>query len=38
MAEKTRGAGLIVVGDLNVELGKTVSRGRYEEITAAVVT
>ena len=38
MAEKPRGAELIVAGDLNVELGKTGSRGRDEEITAAVAT
>ena len=36
MAEKPRGAELIVAGDLNVALGKTGSRGRDEEITAAV--
>ena len=28
MADKPRGTDLIVMGDLNVELGKTGSRGR----------
>ena len=38
MADKPRGSELVVVGDLNVEIGKTGGRGRGEEITAAVTT
>ena len=38
MVEKPRGTELIVVGDLNVELGKTCIRLRDEEILAAVST
>ena len=38
MTEKTRGTELIVAGDLIVELVKTGSRGKEEEITAAVAT
>ena len=36
MAEKPRGVEFIVVGDLNVELGETGRRVRYEDITAAL--
>ena len=38
MSDKPRGTELIVVGDLNVELGKTGIRGREEEITTSVAT
>ena len=38
MAERPRGAELIVAGDFNVDLENTGGRGRYEEITAAVAT
>ena len=38
LVEKPRGAEMIVAGDLNMELGKTCSRGRDKEITAVVAT
>ena len=36
MAELLRGTGLIVAGDLNLDLDKASGQGRYEEITVVV--
>ena len=38
MAERMRGAELIVTGDLNVDMERAGGRGRNKEIAAAVTT
>ena len=36
MAELLRGAGLVVVGNLNLDLNKASGQGQYEEIVVVV--